>query len=193
MAMIAISESTALVASRREAKIGRSTETKRGRPAPAPVPCGTRSRVSAKKLTTGSATVPMTPIGCGSKILIASQVSRQSPRSMVGTSIAICTSIANRVAGQLEKDVLERRDLRTKIDHRHSMLCHTLNHVGDEIVAVTADHEVRPVANDRLDLEKRPKAVRCGRMPGHDHHRSLGTVPWHELGGQARMRDAAAR
>src|SRR5689334_18570426 len=109
-------DSTALVVIKRDAKIGRSTETKRGTAGEAVRATGPSTRVSTTRTSTGTPTVPITPNGSRTKILTSSQVSLQSPRSMLSAA-----SVANHVAGQLEKDVLKRRELRAEVGNSDSI------------------------------------------------------------------------
>src|SRR5439155_18992528 len=100
-----------LVAIRSAAKIGRSTETTRGRSGEPLWIRGPNTQPSTTKISTGTP-APNTPNGSRTKILISSQVSLHSPRSMMSAA-----SVANHVAGQFEKDVLECRELGAKVDH----------------------------------------------------------------------------
>ena len=97
---------------------------------------GPSIRPSTTKISTGMPTVPMTPIGSRTKILISSQV---SPRVRAAWSAA---SVANRVTGQLEKDVLERRQLGAEVDHADPMLRQALDDLGHEIVAAAANRDL---------------------------------------------------
>src|SRR6266850_3877448 len=135
--MMATSESMVLVAISREARIGRSTETARGIPGEARCTCGPSSLPNTTKIKTGTPTVPMTPSGSRTKILISSHVSPQSPRSMVSAA-----SVPNHVAGELEKDVLECRQLRAKVDHRHPLFCQTLDHVRHQVAPEAANRQL---------------------------------------------------
>ena len=65
-------------------------------------------------------TVPMTPSGSRTKILISSQVSVSSPRSI--------GSLSSESSGRsLEEDVFERRTFGAEIGHLYSMLRDTLD------------------------------------------------------------------
>src|SRR5580765_7188960 len=83
MAMIATSDRTALATISRTLRIGRSTDTACGTSGDARPTRGPSSRPSPTYTSTGRPTVPTTPSGSRRKILISSQVSFQSPRSMV--------------------------------------------------------------------------------------------------------------
>src|SRR5262245_38940394 len=126
--MIAISDSTVLAVIRIDVRIGRSTEIARGTPG---VACCTRDpsiRPNRMKIKTGTPIEPMTPSGSRRKILISSQVSFQSPRSMVSA----CLSVPNHVAGQFQKYILERRQLGAEVDDADPVLRQTLDDPGDE-------------------------------------------------------------
>src|SRR6185436_16338668 len=124
MAMIATSDSTALVAIKSDVRTGKSAVMNRG--ASGGVCPGRRpnSRPRTTNIITGMPTVPNTPNGSRMKILSSSQVSLNSPRSMVGTSVA------NPVPGQPEEDVLECRQLGAEVGHANPMIGQTLDHVG---------------------------------------------------------------
>src|SRR5215831_7916140 len=151
---MATSDSTALAAIRTDAKIGGSTDMNRGT-FPEPVrTLGPITRPNTTKTSTGTITVPITPSGSRTKILISSQVSRPSPRSITSPA-----SVANRVTGQLEKDILERGNLGAEVNDPNPMLRKALNHLRDEIVTATADDDLESVALHRLDLRDGLKAV----------------------------------
>src|SRR5689334_20033341 len=107
-----------------DAKIGRSTDTKRGMSGAPARTRGPSHRPNATKTSTGTTNVPINPSGSRTKILISSHVSFQSPRGMV-----LVASVPDRVAGQLEKDVFERRNLGAEVDDAHPMLGQTVDHV----------------------------------------------------------------
>src|SRR6266540_1489792 len=113
--MIATSDSTALAAIRSDARIGRSTEANRGMAIAPRRVNGPTARRSTMKNNTGIAIDPIRPSGSRAKILISSQVSRQSPRNIGKSSVSNC------VAGQLEKNVLERWDFRAEIGDPEAM------------------------------------------------------------------------
>ena len=91
--------------------------------------------------------VPNTPIGSRTKILISTHVRRQSPLSMIAgprhgapsalarvtrhfrhTSVGIL-SVPDRMAGQPEEDVLERRDHGAEVGDPDAMLREALDHL----------------------------------------------------------------
>ena len=98
----------------------------------------------------------------------------------------------NRVAGQLEKDVLERRKFRTEVDDAHVVFRQAMNHVCDEI-----DFRVR---ESSASIRRRSPTARCGSprkrssaagFGCYDDDRPLGTVSAHELRRRADIDDAA--
>src|SRR6185436_19936345 len=105
---------------RRELNTGRSSSTERRPEAASPL----NRRPSATNSSTGIPTVPNRPSGSRTKILISGHVSFQSPRSM-------SPSVSNRVTGQPEKDILERREHGAEVGDPDSMFGEALDHVGD--------------------------------------------------------------
>src|SRR5579864_4531575 len=100
--MIVTSDNTPLSAISTDTKTGSPT---RRNPAAEREPVAIRppaNRPTTRKTTTGNKIEPNAPSGSRRKILISSQVSFQSPRN-----IAESLSIANRMAGQLQKDVFQ--------------------------------------------------------------------------------------
>src|SRR6266478_7406400 len=100
--MIVTSDNTPLSAISTDTKTGSPTRTnsaagiaRGGSPPPMKWPTPTNTR-------TGRMIDPNAPSGSRRKILISSQVSFQSPCNM-----ALSALVANRMAGQLQKDVLE--------------------------------------------------------------------------------------
>src|SRR5919201_1889500 len=137
---MATSDPTALAAMTSDARIGRSTPTKRGTAGDAVRTRGPSSLPNKTNINTGTATVPITPSGSRTKILISSHVSLQSPRSM-----SMVTSLANRMTGQPEKHVLEVRALGAEFGHSHPMLGETVDDLRHQIVAVSADRVLGPL------------------------------------------------
>src|SRR5437762_1604517 len=88
------------------------------------------NRLTATKTRTGNKIDPNAPSGSRRKILISSQVSFQSPRS-----IAESPSIADRMAGQFQKDVLQVGQHSSDVGDPDPILGETLEHFGDEVVA----------------------------------------------------------
>src|SRR5829696_9948879 len=86
-------------------------------------------RASTMKITTGTPTVPTTPIGSRAKIFVSSHVSRQILRIIRGLS-----SVTNSVAGQSEEHILQRRHLAAKVDDMYPMLGQAPDDMGDELL-----------------------------------------------------------
>src|SRR5438046_7169503 len=129
--MMVTSDSTALIAIKSEMKTGKSMETNRGSSG-----AGVRTRPPASlaittKSNTGMTMVPTTPSGSRTKILISSQVRRQSPRSMC------CRLRANLVAGHTEEHVLECRHGGAEFGHSNVVLGEAADHVRHQIVAAS--------------------------------------------------------
>src|SRR5437763_4773653 len=108
-----------------------STATKTGRPArrkPAVerepgIARPTANRLMRTKIRTGKRIDPTAPSGSRKKILISSQVSFQSPRSM-----AVSLSIANRMAGQFQENVLQVGQHGAEVGDADPILGETLDH-----------------------------------------------------------------
>src|SRR5215218_4278857 len=109
MARMATRDRAALRAMNSDVRIGRS-----GPMIPGP-PRGPPARRSRKKIAIGARIEPKTPSGSRRKILSSSQVSFQRP-------LSITCSAPDRMAGQAQEDVLERRRLGTKIRDRQAVL-----------------------------------------------------------------------
>src|ERR1017187_3903173 len=92
--------------------------------------------------STGMTIVPIAPSGSRRKILTSSQVSCQSPRRLV------IGSVADRVAGELQEDILEVRVQRPELGDLDPVLGQGLDHLADELVAGAADGESRLLARD---------------------------------------------
>src|SRR5688572_16837596 len=75
------------------------------------------TRPSARNRTTGIATVPISPSGSRTKILISSQVSFQRP-----LNTRLPNLLPYRVSRDLEEDLLERRDEGTELGHADPVL-----------------------------------------------------------------------
>src|SRR5580693_359670 len=100
--MIVTSDNTPLSAINTEANTGSPTPTN---PVAASAFGGSRpprSRPTTTNTRTGKRIDPNAPSGSRRKILISSQVSFQSPRN-----IAVSLSIADRMARQFQKDILQ--------------------------------------------------------------------------------------
>src|SRR5579871_1923772 len=171
--MIVTSDSTALMRIRTVASTGRPTPIKllaagevsaAGRPT---------IRPATRNTTTGIPIVPIAPSGSRMNILTSIQVNFQSPRSIDESSIA------NRVTGQFEKNILKVGENRAEIGDAYSVLRQAMNHLGDEIVAAPPNRELRPIALDRLDSRDRAKTFGRASVVGGEDHGSLGAVPLH--------------
>src|SRR5271167_1098722 len=141
--MIVTSDSTPLSAI--------STDTKTGSPTPmnpvVAIALVTRpppdNRPTTKNTRTGRMIEPNAPSGSRRKILISSQVSFQSPQNIVCLAFASSLLIANRMAGQLQKDVFQAGQHRAKIGDSDAVLGQTLDHLSHEVVAQPLNRESR--------------------------------------------------
>src|SRR5436305_1655610 len=180
--MIATSERTALVVMRSAVRIGRSTETTRGTlAAPRRVP-SPNIRPNMTKISTGMPTLPKKPSGSRTKIFVSSQASFQRPRNM---------SVSNRVAGQAEEHILERRELGAKVGDGDPVGGDALDHAGHDVCSRSADRQLRTFARDRLNLRNGPEAFQGGQIVGDDDHGALWAMSLHELARRADVDDAA--
>src|SRR5882724_2037553 len=150
--MIVTSDSTALIAIMIAANTGRSMVS---RPLSASGEVRIRllpaSRPRPTNISTGISTVPSAPSGSRMKILISSQVSFNSPRHISSPQSPSSVSVANRVAGDREEHVLERRQQRAEVGRADPVLGQALDHVGHEVFAAAADGEALIDALDRVD------------------------------------------
>src|SRR5436305_13692777 len=105
------------------------------------------NRLTITKTRTGNKIDPNAPSGSRRKILISSQVSFQSPRSIVES-----LSIANRMAGQFQKDVLQVGQYGAEVGDPDPILGETLDHLGHEVVAPSLKSEVGFLAHHVLTL-----------------------------------------
>src|SRR5437762_3548978 len=135
--MIVTSDTTPLSAINTATKTGSSTRTNwaaaisRGaiRP-PMNRPTNTNTR-------TGRIIDPNAPSGSRRKILISSQVNFQSPCSM-----ALSVLIANRMAGQFQKDVLQVGQHGAKVGDPYPVLGQAMDYLAHEVVAPPANREL---------------------------------------------------
>src|SRR5215467_10548625 len=145
--MIVTSDSTPLSAMSTDTKTGSPTrknpavESEPGVTRPAP------NRLTATKTRMGNKIDPTAPSGSRRKILISSQVSFQSPRS-----IARSPSIADRMAGQFQKDVLQVGQHSAEIGDPDPIFGETLDHLGHEVVAPPLKSKLRVLAHHALNL-----------------------------------------
>src|SRR6185312_1307713 len=187
MEMIVTSESTALIVMSSDTSVGTPPSLSSplrsggGTPrTPRPPPVTLPSRMNA---STGTTIVPNAPSGSRRKILISSQVRCQSPRSIV------FSSVADRVAGQLQEHVLEVRQLRAKLRDSDAILRDALDDVGHEPVPDAADREAIVVPLHDADAREAITGVRIARP---ERHAPLGAVPVHEPLRRVDVDDAAA-
>src|SRR3954462_3801989 len=150
-----MSDSTALSAIRIAASTGRSIVTRAGASRPA-APERPNIRPSTTKTRTGMTTVPMTPSGCRTEISISSHVSVSSPLSIRRPSVP------DRVAGDVEEHVFQRRSIGAKIRDLDLMIRDTANHTCDQVVPLAANGEPSVRVGDRFDTWNRAKQ-RFGR------------------------------
>src|SRR5580658_4641111 len=111
------------------------------------------NRLTTTKTRTGNRIDPNAPSGSRRKILISSQVSFQSPRS-----IDESLSIANRMAGQFQKDVLQVGQYGAEVGDPDPILGETLDHFGHEVVAAPLKSELGVLAHHVLDLRNSSQA-----------------------------------
>src|SRR6266853_3967819 len=88
------------------------------------------NRPATTNTRTGRMIDPNAPSGSRRKILISSQVSFQSPRSMSES-----LSIADRMAGQFQKNVLQVGQHGAEVGDPDPILGEALDHLGHEVVA----------------------------------------------------------
>src|ERR1017187_1052 len=110
------------------------------------------NRPATKNTRTGRIIEPNAPSGSRKKILISSQVSFQSPRNIVCLFLASSLLIANRMAGELQKDVFQAGQHGAKIGDPDAVLGQTLDHLGHESVAQPLNRELR--VSPRHDLHR---------------------------------------
>src|SRR3954452_780916 len=184
--MMVTNESTALSEMSIAVNTGRSTVTKSGIGVGPYRGLGRGSIPIETKISRGSATVPITPSGSRMKIFISSHVNRQRPRS-----ITVLGSLANRVAGQLEKHIFECRALRAEIDDAHVVLRKAANHVGDQRFSPPANREGQIVTTDRIHVWNRAKLIFGSGTIRHDHRALFRTVTPYQFRRRADIDDAA--
>src|SRR5437899_9350178 len=127
--MTVTSDNTPLSAMSTDTKTGSPT---RRNPAVESEPGASRppaNRLTSTKTRTGNKIDPNAPSGSRRKILISSQVSFQSPRSIVQS-----LSIANRMAGEFQKDVLEVGQHCAEFGDPDPIIGETLDHLGHEVL-----------------------------------------------------------
>src|SRR3954469_6956580 len=140
-----MSDSTALSAIRIAASTGRAMVTRAGASRGTPPPDRPNGRPRTTKSRTGMTTVPMTPSGSRTKILISSHVSVSRPLSIRRPSVP------DRVAGDVEEHVFQRRSIGAKIRDFDLMIRDTANHTCDQVVPLAANGEPAVRVGDRFD------------------------------------------
>src|SRR5262245_25777264 len=193
MAMIATSERTALATINRTLRIGMSTDMARGTSGDARPTRGPGSRPNPTYTSTGRPSVPITPSGSRRKILISSQVSFQSPRSMVSAEVISVSlpSVANLMAGELKKHILECRKLGAEVDDADPVLAQTVDHVRHQVVAAAANRHPRSLAAHRVHLRHRLEPIASLGVLGDNDDASFGAMTAHQRGRRSDIDDAA--
>src|SRR5229473_1996691 len=135
--MIVTSDNTPLSAISTDTKTGSPTRTNSEAATALGWSRPPMNRPTNTNTSAGSRMDPNAPSGSRRKILISSQVSFQSPCSM-----ALSVLIANRMAGQLQKDVLQVRQHGAEIGDAYPVLGQTLNYLAHEVLAQTAEREL---------------------------------------------------
>src|SRR5258707_385027 len=173
--MMVTSDKTPLSAMSTDTKTGSPT---RRNPAVGSEPGVTRppaSRLTTTKTRTGNKIDPNAPSGSRRKILISSQVSFQSPRNIFES-----LSIADRMAGQFQKHILEVGQHGAEFGDPDPILGETLDHLGHEVVAPPLKSELEVLAHHVLNLRNRSQAFLGDCIRGRQDHRSRGAVPPHQ-------------
>src|SRR5450631_136531 len=148
--MIVTSDNTPLIAISTDTKTGSPT---RMNPAVAlafgmrPLP---NNRPTTRNTSTGRMIEPNAPSGSRRKILVSSQVSFQSPRNMVCLFFTASVLIPNRMARQLQKDVFQAGQHRTKIGDSDAVLGQTLDHLSHQVLAQPLNRKSRVSSRHHL-------------------------------------------
>jgi hypothetical protein len=116
--------------------------------------------------------VPIAPNGSRRNILVSIHVNFQSPRSMEYQA-----SIANRVTGQFEEDILKVGENRAEIGDPYPILGQTVNDFGDKILAAAPNREMRRTARDRVDSGDCSKTLRSASVVCGEDDTSLRAMP----------------
>src|ERR1700733_1572158 len=143
--MIVTSDNTALSAMSTDTKTGSPTRTNRAASIERGVSRPPTSRPTTTNARTGKIIDPIAPSGSRRKILISSQVSFQSPCNM-----ALSLLIANRMAGQLQKYVLQVGQHGAEVGDPDPILGQTMYHLGHEVVAASPNAEAGILASYQL-------------------------------------------
>src|SRR5579864_3580828 len=128
--MIVTSDSTPLSAISTATSTGRPTRRNSVVAIPVCLRPPPMNRPPTTNTSTGSTIDPNAPSGSRKKILISSQVSFQSPCSM-----ALPVLIANRMAGKLQKDILEVGQHSAEVGDSYPILRQTMDDLAHEVVA----------------------------------------------------------
>src|ERR1700688_1707486 len=143
--MMVTSDNTPLSAISTDTKTGSPTRRNPAAESEAGVSRPPANRPATTIPKTGSNIDPNAPSGSRRKILISSQVSFQSPSSIVES-----LSIADRMAGQFQKDVLQIGQHGAKVGHPDPILGETLDHLSHEIVAPPLKGELGSLGASRF-------------------------------------------
>src|SRR4029079_13941236 len=112
---------------------GRSMVTSVGASRGTPPPDRPNIRPSTTKTRTGTRTVPMTPSGSRTKILISSHVSVSRPLNIRRPSVPA------RMAGGVEEHVFQCRSVGAKIRDLDLTIRDTANHTRDQVIPLTTN------------------------------------------------------
>src|SRR6478672_263958 len=157
--MIVTSDPTALSAIITEANTGSAAGIAPPGRAAARASAGPARRPRTTKTRTGMPTVPNTPIGSRTKILISSHVSRSS---------FTMRSLADRAAGQSQEHILEGRQLGAEIADADTMFRDAGDGVGHEVAAAAANRDLTILHDDGFHVGHRLKMRRRVRVRVHD-------------------------
>src|ERR1700728_304051 len=174
--MIVTSDSTAVTEMSIDARTGRPTLTKLLAARALGASPRPRSRPATTNTKTGITIVPNAPRGSRRNIFSSIHVSFQSPRSIIFFAL-----VADRVASQFDKDVFKVRKDCAEIRDSDPIFGETMNHLSDEIVALTTNGELRVAADHRLDTRDGSKELFGGSVVRAKDDCSLGAVSLHEV------------
>ena len=99
--------------------------------------------------------------------------------------------VANRVTSQFKKDIFQIGENGAEIRDPDPIFGQTMNHLGDQIVAMPTNRKRRVVTNNRLDSRNRPKTLGSASFPGGEDDGSLWAVPVHQALGLVHVDDAS--
>src|SRR5579864_1785464 len=135
--MIVTSDSTPLSAISTATSTGRPTRRNSVVAIPVCLRPPPMNRPPTTNTSTGSTIDPNAPSGSRRKILISSQVSFQSP-----CNIVLSVLIANRMAGELQKNVFEVGQDGAEVGDSYPILGQTLDYLAHEVVAQPPNREL---------------------------------------------------